>query len=89
MGVFMAVWVVGIFVVVAHAPETKGAAPPFGFFVLMPLVWLGWMGFWVVMLVVAIVYGIKAGRGEWAEYPLLGRFARQILHIGPGGAPLE
>jgi len=86
MGVFMAVWFVGIFAMVAHAPETKGAPPPVGFFVLMPLVWLGWMGFWVVMLVVAIVYGVKAGRGEWAEYPVIGRLARSVLKIGPGGA---
>jgi uncharacterized membrane protein len=87
-GVFVAVWIVGLFVMVAHAPETKGAPPPVGFFILMPLVWLGGMGLWVVVLVVAIVYGIKAGRGEWAEYPVLGRWARQILNIGPGGASL-
>ena len=37
-------------------------------------------------LLLAIIYGVKAGRGEWAEYPLLGRLARHILHIGPGGA---
>jgi len=40
------------------------------------------------MVVVAIVYGVKAGRGEWAEYPFLGRLARRILKLGPGGAPL-
>jgi hypothetical protein len=43
---------------------------------------------WIVMLVSAIVYGIKAGRGEWAEYPLLGRLSRKILKIGPGGTPI-
>ena len=53
---------------------------------LFPVIWLGFMGWWVFILVVAIVYGIKAGRGEWAEYPLLGKLARQILHIGPGGS---
>jgi len=41
---------------------------------------------WLLKLVGGVVYGIKAGRGEWAEYPLLGRFARQILNIGAGGA---
>ena len=45
----------------------------------------GFMGMWVVMLVIAIVYGIKAGRGEWAEYPLLGRLSRKTLKIGPNG----
>jgi hypothetical protein len=37
------------------------------------------------LLVVAIVYGIKAGHGEWAQYPVLGRVALRILGIGPGG----
>ena len=40
-------------------------------------------------LVVAIVYAIKAGRGEWADYPLLGRLARKLLKIGPHGAPIS
>jgi len=34
------------------------------------------------------VYGIKAGNGEWAEYPVLGRLARRWLKIGPGGGAL-
>jgi hypothetical protein len=46
------------------------------------------MGTWVVMLVVAIVYGIKAGRGEWAPYPLLEALARKILKIGPDGTAI-
>jgi hypothetical protein len=89
MGIFMVAWFASFFLIMAHAPETKGAPPPIGFFVLMPIIWLGCMGMWVVMIVVAIVYGVKAGRGEWAEYPLLGRLARKILHIGPGGAAMQ
>jgi uncharacterized protein len=89
MGVFMVVWFAGIFAMIAHAPQTKGATPPMGFFVLMPLIWLGWMGLWGLMLVVAIVFGVKAGRGEWAEYPVLGRLARSVLKIGPNGAALQ
>jgi len=88
MAVFMVVWFAGFFLMMSHMPEGKNAAPPPAFFILMPLIWLGWMGMWAVMLVVAIVYGVKAGRGEWAEYPLLGRLARKILKIGPGGDPL-
>jgi uncharacterized membrane protein len=89
MAVFMVVWFAGFFLIMSHMPEGKNAQPPAAFFIFMPLVWLGWMGMWAVMLVVAIVYGVKAGRGEWAEYPLLGRLARKILKIGPGGAPLQ
>jgi hypothetical protein len=52
------------------------------------MLWLDWMSIWGAMLVVAIVYGVKAGHGEWAEYPFLGRLAHRILKLGPGGAPL-
>jgi hypothetical protein len=47
------------------------------------------MGFWVVMMVLAIVFGIKAGGGEWAEYPVLGRLARKVLGSGPGGGAVS
>jgi hypothetical protein len=53
-----------------------------------PFLWLGMMGLWVVKLVIAVIYSIKAGRGEWAEYPLLGAWARRALNIEPGGAPM-
>lgn len=84
-GILMVFWIVGVLMVVMHTPAAKGAAPPAEFFLLMPLMWLGWMGAWIAMLVLAIVFGIKAGRGEWAEYPLLGGLARRALKIGPGG----
>jgi uncharacterized Tic20 family protein len=86
MGVFMVMWVSTIFLTIAHQSSGSKAAPPTAFFVLFPLIFLGFMGLWVLMLVVAIVYGIKAGRGEWAEYPLLGSLSRKILKIGPYGA---
>jgi uncharacterized membrane protein len=31
--------------------------------------------------VIAIVYAIKAGRGEWANYPVIGKIARRILKM--------
>jgi len=88
MGMFMVVWIAGIFMVLAHAPAEKGAPPPAGLFILIPVFWLGWMALWALMIVAAIVYGIKAGRGEWAEYPVLGGWARSVLKIGPGGASI-
>jgi uncharacterized membrane protein len=39
-------------------------------------------------VILAIVYGIKAGRGEWAQYPVLGALARKMLRIGPNGEVL-
>jgi len=73
------------FLTMAHHSADKSGPPPTIVFVLFPLLWLGFMGAWVAMLVIAIMYGVKAGRGEWAEYPLLGRLALKILKIGPGG----
>ena len=43
---------------------------------------------WFAMVVIAIVYGVKAGRGEWAEYPFLGKLALRILKLGPDGLSL-
>jgi hypothetical protein len=71
-----------------HQPATQHDYLPPAFIVLFPLLWLSIMGWWVLILIVAIVYGIKAGRGEWAEYPVLGRLARRILNIGLGGESL-
>ena len=82
MGAVFAAVVAGV---VFHQPAAQHNPLPPEVFILIPMFWLGMMGWWVFILVVAIVYGIKAGRGEWAEYPLLGRLARKILGIGPGG----
>ena len=61
-------------------------APPLAVVLTFPVFWLGLTGAWVVKLVIAVVYSINAGRGEWAEYPLLGALARRVLNIEPGGA---
>lgn len=88
MGVGMVIWFSAVVLMMANAPATRNAPLPPGFFILMPMMWLSWMGVWVAVLLIAIIYGIKAGRGEWAEYPFLGRLCRKILKIGPGGVPL-
>lgn len=82
--VLMVGWFGFLFLTMAHQHGASGGAPPPALF-LFPLIWLVFMGAWVFMLVIAIVYGLKAGRGEWAEYPLLGPLARRILKIGPSG----
>jgi uncharacterized protein len=92
--VFVMIFMGGFFVIVIagvalhQSPAQHGSLPP-AFIVLFPLLWLGMMGWFVFVLVMAIVYGIKAGNGEWAEYPVLGRLARRILGIGPGGESLS
>ncbi len=62
------------------------SGPPTLFFLLFGLLWIGFVVLWLVRLLLAIIYGVKTSRGEWAEYPWLGRLARYILHIGPGGS---
>lgn len=86
--VLIVVWIAVIFSQVFQAQSGQHpVAPPPAIFLLFPLIWLFFMGCWVMMLILAILYSIKAGRGEWAEYPVLGPLARRILNIGPGGAP--
>jgi uncharacterized protein len=85
MCVLMVLWFSSFFLTMgAHASGNN--APPPVFFLFFSLIWMGFMAAWVVMLVLAILYGIKAGRGEWAEYPLLGPLARRLLKLGRGAA---
>jgi len=86
-GCLMVFWISGILLAVLHTHGTNNAPPPVVFFVF-PFIMLGFMGFWAATIVIAVVYSVKAGRGEWAEYPVLGRWARGVLKIGPRGAPL-
>jgi uncharacterized protein len=85
MGIGAFFWF-GVVVLTMIASHAAGSVPsPPAFFIFMPMLWLDWMGIWGAMVVIAIVYGVKAGRGEWAEYPYLGRIARNILKLAPGG----
>jgi uncharacterized Tic20 family protein len=84
MGVFMIFWFATFFATI-HNTSGPHAAPRPAFFILFPLIWVGFMGLWVAMLVIAIIYGIKAGRGEWASYPVLGALASRILKIDANG----
>ena len=70
------------------APHAPPAGPPLAVFILFPFIWIVMMGFWVVALVFAILYSIKAGKGEWAAYPVIGCWARKVLKIAPDGTPL-
>ena len=80
MAGFMVLWFVMIFATIAQQSADKNA-PPVALFVLMPIVWLGFMGMWTFVLVIAIVYAVRASRAEWANYPLIGRIARRILKM--------
>jgi uncharacterized membrane protein len=81
--VLMVLWFTTILTTVLHQTGGKTPDPPIALFLLLPLAWLGLMGLWVGTLTIAILYAIKAGRGEWADYPVLGKLARKMLKMGP------
>jgi uncharacterized protein len=57
----------------AHGGHTSNEMPP-TFLFFFPLFWLFWLAGWVLNVVLGIMYGIKANRGEWAGYPLIAKW---------------
>ena len=76
----IAVWLVIIFATVI--PHTHNAPPnsalPLGFFAGGFSLWLG-MGIMALNLFIGIFYGVQAGHGQWAAYPVIGRRAHRIV----------
>jgi len=81
----MIIFFVSMFATIIHSgggPAGHQQPPPPAFFIFFPLVWLLGMGGWVANLVLGIVYGIKANRGEWAGYPVIGPWLLRKYHPG-------
>ena len=75
----MVVWFVLVFGAIAmHANSGASKGPPVALFIVFPLIWLFFMIGWFVTFTLGIVYGIKANKGEWAAYPVIGRWARHL-----------
>jgi uncharacterized Tic20 family protein len=49
--------------------------PPEGFLLLFGSIWFFVAGSWLMNLIFAIYFGIKANEGAWSQYPLIGRLA--------------
>lgn len=85
-------WIGLILFTVFHAAASSAshpsAPPPLGFFILAPIIWLCWIGIAITNIVLAIVYAIKAGHGEWADYPVIGRRVRRMMHLPSRAATL-
>ncbi len=77
----MAVWFAAIFSTVFSSVgrTARNPAPPVAVFVGFGLIWLLLMAVYLLNILFGIWFGIKAGRGEWACYPLIGRWARHIV----------
>jgi|SRR5690348_2163866 len=83
--IFTCLYVAGMVVLLAGMfatmPQGKTAPPsdfPFAIFGAFMIYWLVMMGGVVVSFILGIVYCLKAMRGEWAGYPLIGRWAKRI-----------
>ena len=54
--------------------------PPLAFFGVFAMVWLIGVGGGILNLILGIVYSIKAHKGEWAKFPLIGEWVlRKIV----------
>jgi uncharacterized protein len=93
---YMALFLVGIMIffvamfatVLQTASSAHGHAPPQpspAVFLFLPLIWLLFIIGWVTNLVLGIMYGIKANRGEWAGYPIIGTWF--LPKITPTNSP--
>jgi uncharacterized Tic20 family protein len=66
---------ISIFASVIHSTSgghNPGAPPTF--FLFFPFFWLFWFLGWAANMALGIMYGIKANRGEWAGYPIIGKW---------------
>src|SRR5579863_3623378 len=76
----LAVWIVLFAGTVAmHLGSGGSKAPPLVLFLFFPLIWFFFAGGWVVTLTLGVVYGIKANQGQWATYPIIGRWALRLI----------
>jgi len=65
----------------------SSGTPPM-FLLFFPFFWLFAMLGWVANMAMGIMYGIKANRGEWAGYPIIGKWCLDKLAPGaPAGPP--
>ncbi len=79
----VAVLIVGIFASIAGAAHNGGhnQPPPPMFFIFLPIFYLSIMFGWVVNLIVSVVLGIQAHKGEWPAIPIIGGWARRMAGL--------
>jgi uncharacterized membrane protein len=77
----MVIFFATIFASVSRGGTSMSTEPPAAIFLFMPFAWLIMFGMYVLIFVFTILYSIKAGKGEWAEYPVLGKLAKYMLNM--------
>ncbi len=76
----LAVWFAVMIATVAMRPQNVPNQPfPIAIFIVMPIFWLFILSAMAITLTLGIMYCLKAMRGEWAAYPVIGRWARKIV----------
>ena len=85
--IFSVLYLIGMMVIIVTAlssaiSASHGKPPqtnqfPLGVFIAFPIFWLLCMGGFAISMTLAIVFCLKAMRGEWAGYPVIGRWARR------------
>jgi hypothetical protein len=70
-------------VIGASGGHSQNGPPPM-FVFIFPLFWLFWFLGWVANVILGVMYGIKANRGEWAAYPVIGKWCMPKEAPGPG-----
>ena len=75
---FFAIVMANVFSAAQRNPQSSPNLPA-GFFIFFPFFWLVAMGGFAITMTLGIMYCLKAMRGEWAGYPVIGRWARRIV----------
>ena len=65
----------------AFMPQQNTADAPFpiALFAVMSFFWLIMMGGFATSLALGMIFCLRALRGEWARYPVIGRWVERIV----------
>ncbi|PYV15294.1 MAG: hypothetical protein DMG21_15465 [Acidobacteria bacterium] len=84
MGIFAAIF---IFMMSQVGKSGESNGPPLALLICIPVIWGLLLSKWVLSVIVGIVYGIRASKGESAQYPIIGGWARRLAGYVMRSAP--
>lgn len=79
--VFVLLFVAGIAQIVQLSNQHGAGTPPFFLFLMFPIFWLTVVVFGMLNVVLGLIFGMKAGTGEWTSYPFAGAWARRLVGL--------